>query len=66
MKLVYHGGESVSFIGPKTWEMLPDDYKDVENLKIRLKNRSLKISLLKFTLIMYVLFKNKRKTWNIQ
>ena len=32
VKSVYHGSESVSFVGPKRWEMLPDDYKDVENL----------------------------------
>ena len=65
MKSVYHGSESVSFLGPKIWEMLPDDYKDVDNLKIILRTRSLKIVLLKFTLIIYVLFENKRETWNI-
>ena len=65
MKSVYHGSESVSFLGPKIWEMLPDDYKDVDNLKIILRTRSLKIVLLKFALIIYVLFENKRETWNI-
>ena len=32
MKSEYHGSESVSFLGPKIWDMLPDDYKGIENL----------------------------------
>ena len=32
MKSVYHRSESVLFVGPKRWEMLPNDCKDVENL----------------------------------
>ena len=31
-KSVYHGSESVSFLGPKIWNMLPIDWKDVDNL----------------------------------
>ena len=30
VKSVYHGNESVSFLGPKVWEILPDDCKDVD------------------------------------
>ena len=54
MNAVHNGRESVSFPGIKIWDMLPDDYKDSDNLKIRLKNESLKILLVdsvKFTLI---------------
>ena len=32
MKPVYHVSESVSFLGPKIWNMLPDDYKDIDKL----------------------------------
>ena len=32
VKSAYHGSESVSFLGTKIWDMLPDDYKDIENL----------------------------------
>ena len=32
VKSVYHGSESVSFLGPKIWDMLPDDCKDIDNL----------------------------------
>ena len=72
MKSIYHGSESVSFLGPNTWDVLPDNSKDIENLilfEIRLKNRSLKITLVdsvKFTLIIYILFEDKRDTWNSQ
>ena len=32
MKSVYLGSEGVSFLGPKIWDMLPDNCKDVDNL----------------------------------
>ena len=32
MKSVYHGSEIISFRGPKIWDMLPDDCKDIDNL----------------------------------
>ena len=32
VKSVYHGSERVSLLGPKIWNMLPDDYKDINNL----------------------------------
>ena len=32
MKSVYHGSESVSFLGPKMQDVLPDDCKDIDNL----------------------------------
>ena len=34
VKSEHHGRESVSFLGPKIWDMLPDDCKDIDNLKI--------------------------------
>ena len=33
VKSVYHGTESLSFRGPKTWDMLPDDIKKSESLR---------------------------------
>ena len=39
-KSVYHGSESISYLGPKIWHMQPDDYKTKQNLdtfKIRIK-----------------------------
>ena len=32
MKPVYHGSESVSFLGPKISDMSLDDSKDLDNL----------------------------------
>ena len=32
VKSVYHGTESLSFRGPKTWDMLPIDIKNSESL----------------------------------
>ena len=40
IKLVYHGTESISYLGPKIWDILPDDYKTIQNLntlKIKIK-----------------------------
>ena len=33
MKTVYHGTKSVSFLGWKILDMLPDDCKNIDNLK---------------------------------
>ena len=32
VKSVCHISKSVSFLGPKIWDMLPDDCKDMDNL----------------------------------
>ena len=32
VKSVHYGSESVSFLGPKIWDRLPDDYKDIGSL----------------------------------
>ena len=40
VKSVYHGTESISHLGPKIWDILPDDYKTIQNLdtfKIKIK-----------------------------
>ena len=40
VKLVYHGTESISYLGPKIWDILPNDYKTIQNLntlKIKIK-----------------------------
>ena len=34
IKSVYYGSETISFIGPKIWELLPSNIKDSENLNI--------------------------------
>ena len=42
IKSVYHGSESISYLGPKMWDILPDDYKTIQNLdtfKIKIKKR---------------------------
>ena len=31
---VHHGTESLSFLGPKIWELVPEDTKQSESLKI--------------------------------
>ena len=41
VKLVYHGTESISYLGPKIWDILPDDYKTIQNLN------TLKIKIIK-------------------
>ena len=40
VKLLYHGTECISYLGPKIWDILPDDYKTIQNLdtfKIKIK-----------------------------
>ena len=40
VRSVYHGTESISYLGPKIWDILPDDYKTIQNLdtfKIKIK-----------------------------
>ena len=40
VKSVYHGTESISYLGSKIWDILPDDYKTIQNLdtfKIKIK-----------------------------
>ena len=32
VRTVYEGRESISYLGPKTWDILPDDYKTIQNL----------------------------------
>ena len=32
VKSVYKGTQSLSFLGPKTWDILPDTYKDMPDL----------------------------------
>ena len=31
---VYHGTESISFLGPKIWDMLPEKLKNIETLEV--------------------------------
>ena len=43
VKFVYYGLETISFLDPKIWELLPSDIKDSENLNIIKSNiKSLK------------------------
>ena len=34
IRSVYYGSETISFIGPKIWELLPSNIYDSENLNI--------------------------------
>ena len=36
-KSVYKGTESLSFLGPKMWDILPDAYEDLNSFKVALK-----------------------------
>ena len=41
VKSVYHGTESISYLGPKIWDILPDEHETIQNLdtfKIKIKN----------------------------
>ena len=33
VKNLYHGTESISYLGPKSWDVLPQKLKNVENLE---------------------------------
>ena len=33
VKTVYHGSESISYLGPKIWDMLPENLRNIENLE---------------------------------
>ena len=33
VKSIYKGTESLSFLGPKIWDILPDTYKDLSDFK---------------------------------
>ena len=34
VKSVYHGTESISYLGQKIWDILPDKLKNIENLEL--------------------------------
>ena len=34
VKSVYHGTESISYLGPKIWDILPEKLKNIDNLKM--------------------------------
>ena len=33
VKSVYHGTESISYLGPKIWDILPEKLKNIDNLE---------------------------------
>ena len=33
VKIVYHGTERISHLGPKIWDTLPEKLKNIENLE---------------------------------
>ena len=33
VKSAYHGTESISYLGPKIWDILPEKLKNIENLE---------------------------------
>ena len=38
VKTVYHGTESISYLGPKIWDILPDELRNMDNLESFKKN----------------------------
>ena len=32
IKSVYHGSETISYLGPKIWNLVPESIKDLENI----------------------------------
>ena len=38
VRSVFHGTESISYLNPVTWDILPDSYKNLPNLSV-FKNR---------------------------
>ena len=46
IRTVYHGSESISFLGPKIWNMLPDKLKNASSLEVfKASIKSWKLSL---------------------
>ena len=42
MDTVYHGTKNISFIGPKIWNLLPNELKNTKSLKtLKVKNQKL-------------------------
>ena len=62
IRTVYHGSESISFLGPKIWNILPDEIKQQTSLnsfKKSIKNGSHEIAYAdcaKFILMVSILF----------
>ena len=67
-KIVYHTTESISCLGPKIWDIIPDDYKTIGHLvilKFKLKNGNQKnnrVGQAKFPLIRQVFFNKTKKS----
>ena len=57
VKSVYKGTESLSFLGPKIWDILPDTYKDLPDLN------SFKVALTKLKLNLSYLDKLKKNSF---
>ena len=63
IRTVYHGSKSISFLGPKIWNILPDRLKNANSIeaKKKKKNGSLKIvdvGFVRFMFKMSVLFES--------
>ena len=37
-RTIYNGTESVSYLGPKTWDIVPEEYKTLNSFKESIKN----------------------------
>ena len=56
IRTAYHGSESISFLAPKIWNILPDRLENVnsiEALKMQIKNGSLEIVHVDFAKFMF-------------
>ena len=57
VKTVHYGTETVSFLGPKLWSILPQEYKNIDNLsefKNKIKIRCLKTALADYAKRIYI------------
>ena len=56
---MYHGLESISFLGPKIWNILPDRLKNANSIEaFKMQIKKWNIGFARFMLKMSVLFKS--------
>ena len=64
VKSVYHGSDSVSFLEPKIWNMLPDNWKGIDNLyTFKKKVKKWKDENCRCRLCKIYINKKKKKAW---
>ena len=67
IKIVQYGSESLSYLGPRLWNILPDEYKKIQSVKdIKLRSdygclKTAPIGCVKYIFNMWVLFRDSRQ-----